>query len=355
MRTIRTFRIGFFSAILVCLLVLEFAAKSTEVISPDSQLRFAHTLTGDIHLHNNFHSRFLPTARDIIVYLPPGYEQAESRRYPVLYMQDGQNIFDTATSFFVGRERHMDERAEALIAQHAIEPLIIVGIYSAGLERINEYTPTRPKGSSKGGQADLYGRMLVEEIIPFIDAQYRTWKGPAHTGLAGSSLGGLATLYLGLKYANTFGKLAITSPAAYWDDEMIVRYVQSLPSRTDQRISLAIGTEETAEFLSSTRALRQALISKGWKEGINLGYMEASRAQHSPDDRALRGDHLLRFLFPSVNLLTNDKRRYHASTRSHVCQLGGRKSRERRTNFAIEKKRIEINQLLAKLDSAVRC
>lgn len=302
MRFTRAFRIGVLSAVLLCLLVFQYTTKSIEVISPDrdGNLRLRHTLTGNIHLHKSFHSRFLPTSRDIIVYLPPGYEKNETRRYPVLYMQDGQNIFDAATSFFRGRERHMDEEAQALITRRAIQPLIIVGIYSTGLERINEYTPTRPTGSNKGGEADLYGRMLVEEIKPFIDTQYRTLRGPPHAGLGGSSLGGLAALYLGFKYANTFGKLAITSPAASWDDEVILSYVQSLPSKTNQRICLSIGTGESAEFLSSTRALHRALISKGWKEGLDLGYMEADGAEHSPDERARRVDHLLRFLFPSL-------------------------------------------------------
>src|SRR5260221_5093169 len=92
-----------------------------------------HTLTGDIRLHKKFHSRFLPQERDIIVYLPPGYEKQNATHYPVLYMQDGQNLYDVATSFFPGMERHMDESAEALIRQEAIRPLIIVGVYSAGL------------------------------------------------------------------------------------------------------------------------------------------------------------------------------------------------------------------------------
>lgn len=83
-----------------------------------------HTLTGDIRLHRSFHSRFLPGNRDIIVYLPPGYEKEHTKRYPALYMQDGQDIFDAATSFFPGMERHLDERAEALIKQKAIRPMI---------------------------------------------------------------------------------------------------------------------------------------------------------------------------------------------------------------------------------------
>ena len=259
--------------------------------------RVPHTLTGDIRLHKNFYSRFLPQERDIIVYLPPGYEEQNATYYPVLYMQDGQNLYDGATSFFPGMERHMDESAEALIKQGAIRPVIIVGVYSAGLKRINEYTPTKlPDG--RGGEADLYGRMLVEEIKPFIDNQYRTLRSSSETGLGGSSLGGLLTMYLGLKYADTFGILEVSSPAFDWDHEMIVRCVDSLPRKTHQRIWLTVGTGELERFLSSTRSLHAALVAKGWKEGIDLGYVEAPGLQHNPASRAQLNARLLTFLFP---------------------------------------------------------
>src|SRR5580765_162949 len=220
-----------------------------------------HTLTGDIRFHQKFHSRFLATDRDLVIYLPPGYDQDQSRRYPVLYMQDGQNLFDAATSFFVGAERHFDESAERLIASQAIKPLIIVGIYSTELERINDYTPTPAPGTYRGGRADLYGRMLVEEIKPLINGTYRTLTSRSDTGLGGASLGGLVSVYLGLKYANVFGNLTVSSPACDWDNEMIVRYVQSFPRKSDQKIFLSVGKGEPERFVASTRALHQALAA----------------------------------------------------------------------------------------------
>jgi predicted alpha/beta superfamily hydrolase len=269
-------------------------AKATDQVNVSQR---SHTLTGNIRLHRNFHSRFLSRDRDLIVYLPPGYERENITHYPVLYMQDGQNLFDAATSFFPGMERHMDESAQTLIEQKIIHPLIIVGIYSTGLDRLNEYTPTMlPNG--RGGEADAYGRMLVEEIKPFIDNQYRTLRNPSETGLGGSSLGGLLTIYLGLKYAHTFGILEASSPACDWDSEMIIRYVDSLQRKTRQRIWLTVGTGEPERFLSSTRALREALTAKGWKEGIDLGYLEAPGAEHNPADRARLNSQLLEFLFP---------------------------------------------------------
>ena len=158
-----------------------------------------HTLTGDIRFHHDFHSRFLAHDRDVIVYLPPGYRKTKMKRYPVLYLQDGQNLFDGATSFIPGRDWGVDETAERLIKAGEIEPLIIVGIYNTGMDRLDEYTPTADDRLKKGGSADLYGRMLVDELKPFIDSSYRTNSGHEHTGLGGSSLGGLVSLYLGLK------------------------------------------------------------------------------------------------------------------------------------------------------------
>ena len=296
---IKCFRILFWSGLLLGVIVFEFHAKTGVTASDASLPHYRHTLTGNIKIHKGFHSRFRPTDRDINVYLPVGYETNGTRRYPVLYMQDGQNIFDAATSFFSGQEEYLDEEAQTLVARHEVEPLIIVGISSGGLARLNEFTP--PAAGKQGGKADLYGRMLVEEIKPFIDAQYRTLKGRSHTGLGGRSLGGLATLYLGLKYRSVFGNLAVVSPAAFWNDRMIVRYVESLRSKTNQRISLSIGTAESADFFESTRALHQALIRKGWIEGSDLAYLEAQGIQHGPDKTHVRVDHLLRFLSPSVS------------------------------------------------------
>jgi predicted alpha/beta superfamily hydrolase len=293
-----------FLALAICVVLLALKSNSAKLTTGNEvkgPAPLPHTLTGNIRYHRAFHSQFLPRDRDIIVYLPPGYDKNPTARYPVLYMQDGQNISDAATSFFHGMERHLDEHAESLITEGAIRPLIIVGIYSTGLDRINEYTPTRQAGTNKGGEADLYGRMLVAEIRPFIEARYRTLRGPSNTGLGGASLGGLLTAYVGLKYPTIFGRLAISSPAAYWDDEVIVRYVRSLHAKTNQHIWLAIGTAEPQVFLSSTRSLHEALIDRGWKDGVDLGYMEAAGAEHNPEARSRRVDRLLGFLFPSTN------------------------------------------------------
>lgn len=260
-----------------------------------------HTLTGDFCLHPRFHSRFLRADRDVLVYLPPGYDANARKRYPVLYLQDGQNLFDGATSFLPGQEWRVDETATELIARGVIAPLIIVGIYNTGNDRIEEYTPTKAASGmaqGRGGQAALYGRMLTSELKPYIDRHYRTLTDAAHTGIGGSSLGGLVSLYLGLQYPKTFGRIACVSSSAWWDDRVIVRQVRALPARLPLRIWLDIGTGEDADSIAAVRALRDALTTKGWTPGKDFHYVEAPGAQHNEAAWAQRVGPLLTFLFP---------------------------------------------------------
>jgi predicted alpha/beta superfamily hydrolase len=269
-----------------------------------------HTLTGDIRFHPDFHSRFLPHDRDVIVYLPPGYRKTSLKRYPVLYLHDGQNLFDGATSFIPGRDWQVDETAERLIKAGEIEPLIIVGIYNTGFDRIDEYTPTPDERLKKGGSADLYGRMLVEELKPFVDSRYRTREESENTGLGGSSLGGLVSLYLGLKYPQVFGKLAIISPSAWWDHRMIIGEVEALAAKPKLRIWLDIGTAE-GEAVKALPPLRDALLRKGWTLDEDLKYFEAADARHDELAWAERVAPVLRFLFPK----TKKRRRWLGSFR----------------------------------------
>lgn len=254
-----------------------------------------HTLTGEFRTHERFRSRFLPHERTILVYLPPGYKPRAAQRYPVLYLQDGQNVFDAATS--IGEEWHVDETAQGLIESRQIEPLIVVAIYNTGEHRIDEYTPTRVADKG-GGSADLYGRMLVEEIKPLIDRKYKTLPSAASTGLGGSSLGGLLTLHLGLKYPTAFNRLAVLSPSVWWDNRMIVGEVQKLPAKLPLRIWLDAGTAEGPEVVADARALRDALVAKGWVPDHDLKYVEAEGAQHNEQSWGARVADVLKFLYP---------------------------------------------------------
>jgi predicted alpha/beta superfamily hydrolase len=262
-----------------------------------------HTLTGDIRFHKAFHSNILRNNRDVIVYLPPVYEAHKEKRYSVLYLHDGQNLFDGATSFIPGQEWRVDETAQSLIAAGKVEPLIIVGIYNTGKDRVDEYTPAPDAKYKIGGKADLYGRMLVEELKPFIDANYRTLSDARHTGLGGSSLGGLVSLYLGLKYPDVFGLLAVVSPSVWWANNYIVKYVEAERKRSPVRIWLDIGTregsnaEEAQKTVANARLLKEALIRKGWKPEKDLSYFEADGAEHNERAWAARVESILEFLF----------------------------------------------------------
>ena len=273
------------------------------LLSTTSLAQQPHTLTGDIRVHKNFYSKILNNSRDVLVYLPPGYNENRKRRYSVFYMHDGQNLFDGATSFIPGQEWRADETAQQLIIEKKIEPLIIVGIYNTGKERANEYTPAEDQKYKMGGKADLYGRMLVEELKPFIDQNYRTLTDAAHTGLGGSSLGGIVSLYVGLKYPKTFSRLAVISPAVWFADYQIVKFVEAMPTKPKVRIWLDIGTKEgrdageALETVTSTRKLKEALIKKGWKPAKDFNYFEAEGAEHNEKAWAARMPQILTYLY----------------------------------------------------------
>lgn len=258
-----------------------------------------HTLTGTIRTHR-IHSRFLRADRDLIVYLPPCYERDAKRRYPVCYMQDGQNLFDSATAF-CGHEWGLDETAEQLIGSGRMAPVIIVGIYNAGVKRINEYTAVRDS-HGKGGRARAYGRMLVREILPFINSEYRTLTGAPDTALGGSSLGGLVTLYLGLQNPHVFGKLIVMSPSVWWAHGDILNRLAHLETKTGQTIWLDVGTAEgthPGQTCGDVQALRDALLGKGWRLGNDLIYFEDHGGEHNESAWGRRMRDVLPFLFPA--------------------------------------------------------
>jgi predicted alpha/beta superfamily hydrolase len=251
--------------------------------------------TDSVQHHHNFVSQHVPHTRDLAVYLPPRYGDSD-RRFPVLYLHDGQNLFDPDTSYVRGMDWKVDETADALIRTGAIAPLIIVAVFNTGEHRIEEYTPTRDRKLG-GGHAELYGRMLVEELKPFIDGRYRTLDGPSNTGLGGSSLGGLATLYLGFTYPQIFGKLAVLSPSVWWDNKAILKIIGRSQPKPRLKIWLSMGTEESKNGLRDAESLRDALVRKGWREGDDLHYEVILGGKHEEAAWAESVDPVLRYLF----------------------------------------------------------
>jgi predicted alpha/beta superfamily hydrolase len=251
---------------------------------------------GRIRIHERFASRYLAARRSLAVYLPPGYHES-ARRYPVLYLQDGQNLFDPATAFG-GQDWGADVTADNMIGAGEIEPVILVGIYNTGVHRISEYTPTRDRRMRKGGKADRYAQMLAREIKPFIDRQYRTRKGPERTGVGGSSLGGLVSLLAGLLYPKVFGCVAVMSPSVWWDGRSILEIVRTRSTPAKPRVWLDTGTCESdapRKVVDDARMLRDALLEKGWRMGTSLAYLECEGAGHSEAAWAARFGAVLSF------------------------------------------------------------
>jgi predicted alpha/beta superfamily hydrolase len=253
---------------------------------------------GRLLLRRRFPSSILSTPRDVIVYLPPGYNSSRDR-YPVLYLQDGQNLFDPATAFG-GQDWRADVTADDLIVHGEIRPLIMVGVYNAGLRRISEYTPARdrPSPSRKGGNGARYAELLARELKPFIDKQYRTHRGAAETGVCGSSLGALAALQSGLLFPRVFGNVVAMSPSVWWDERSILRLVRGFRSSYRPRLWVDIGTQEGVspqQIVENARALRERLIERGWVEGMNLCYREYG-ARHNEAAWGARFGDVLRWL-----------------------------------------------------------
>jgi predicted alpha/beta superfamily hydrolase len=247
--------------------------------------------------HENFPSSILKNERDLIVYLPPGYEEQPERRFPVLYLQDGQNLFDGATAFVPGMDWRVGPTADHLIGTGAVEPLIIVGIYNLGKHRIREYTPSRmPKLG--GGSGNRYAKFLVEELKPFVDFEYRTLGDAANTGLGGSSLGGLVSLYVGLKFSQVYGKVAALSPSVWWNQRVMHRFAATVRVGRRPSIWLDIGTAEGQQIVRDVENFRDVLLQKGWQPEADLHFELVEGAEHNEAAWASRIGNVLQFLFP---------------------------------------------------------
>lgn len=259
------------------------------------------TLTGTIHYLRDVSSQFSIRPRDIIIYLPPGYDDDPTRRYPVLYMNDGQNVMDETTSF-VG-EWNADETAHNRILAGRVEPLIIVGVYNTA-DRIPEYSqvvdPNYPELG--GGKSPDYARFLVEELKPRIDSTYRTKPEPESTGIAGSSLGGLASLYIALTYPDVFRRVGAVSPSIYWGNRDILSRYDALSAKLPLKIWLDMGTEESTRSvdpIADTRAMRDRLVAKGWVVGEDLRYLEVQGGRHNEQYWSARFGDILEYLYPA--------------------------------------------------------
>lgn len=263
------------------------------------------TTTGDVR---KFAAPGFLEGRDVWVWLPAGYDAEPQRRYPVLYMLDGQNAFNAATSF--AGEWEADESLARLIAANEVEPLIVVAVANGGGKRALEYTPwplTGFNGPTGGGAQHL--QAIIDVLMPAVDQAYRTQKGPGHTGLCGSSFGGLMALHAAWARPDVFGRLAALSPSLEWAGHAPLQMVASRP-RPEVRLYTDMGSREvgnlhdadgngTDDMIDDLRALRQALIQKGFTEGRDLLVVEDEGARHNEAFWARRFPGAMRFLFPA--------------------------------------------------------
>lgn len=233
----------------------------------------------------------LARQRTIRIYLPPGYE-ASRKRYPVLYMHDGQNLFDDATSF-VG-EWGVDEALDALAASDGIE-LIVVGIDHGDAGRIAELTPWPNPKHSAIAEGDAYLDFVVHTLKPWVDARYRTHRGREHTGVMGSSLGGLMSDYAMRRHPRVFGRVGILSPS-YWYSDRVWQYAMAHPPRRGARVWLAAGDREDAQ-MSADLPRMAALLRRQSGGRIRLEWGLRAGAQHNEAAWREEFPRAVRFLF----------------------------------------------------------
>jgi predicted alpha/beta superfamily hydrolase len=256
----------------------------------------SHTVVGQLWRLRGLKSPQLGNKRDLVVYLPPSYDKSE-RRYPVLYMHDGQNIFDAATSY-VG-EWQVDETMEAL-SNEGLEA-IVVGIPNAGVERLNEYSPFRDKEHG-GGKGDLYLEFLTQTVKPLIDEEFRTLPRREHTGLMGSSMGGLISLYGYYRCPEVFGFAGVVSPAFWFGNSAIFDFVVQAP-QLPGKIYMDVGFREVTlsevssrRYLGHVRKMNRLLRAKGWTPRQDYLYVEDPKGVHNEADWARRLPEAMRFL-----------------------------------------------------------
>lgn len=219
----------------------------------------------------------LGRTRRVWVYLPTDYATS-ARRYPVLYLHDGQNVFDKCTSF--SGEWGVDETLRQL-QQSGQDPTgtIVVAIDNGGSARLDEYSPWR-NAQYGGGEGDKYVDFLVETLKPYIDGQYRTLTGREYTGIAGSSMGGLISVYAALKYQEVFSKVGVFSPAFWFAKQPLFDYVKTAGHHQPIKFYFVAGTKESETMVPYMAEMRDALQQQGFA-AADMRYHAVEDGQHA--------------------------------------------------------------------------
>ncbi|ADV82946.1 alpha/beta hydrolase [Terriglobus saanensis] len=257
-------------------------------------------------IHHDWSSPYLEHARDVTVYLPEIYDAEPERSFPVLYMHDGQNLFDGRLSYVPGSTWRAGATLDTCIAEGLVEPLILVGIANAGSARMSEYTPV-PDPKLGGGGGPLYAKAIVEDLIPWMGSEYRLANEREETGIAGSSLGGLISLWMGFEYPEIFGKVGALSPSLWWNGRSLLSDAGKLALTSRPRIWLDMGLEEGALHLRNTDLLARTLTQRGWVSGRDLHYQRVWQGTHSEASWASRFAEVLSFLHPAPKPSRNSR------------------------------------------------
>ena len=253
------------------------AAGATVDIYP----RFTQ-LNGKYSLAYQFASKLLGNTRGVWIYEPPTYIENTLAPMPVLYMHDGQNLFDP-TAAFGGNTWKADTAMDTGANDGSIAEAIIVGVENTA-DRIPEYTPVPdPTNSPAGGNGEQYLQMLITELKPRVDAQLRTLPDRTHTLMMGSSLGGLITGYAGVKHADVFGLVGVMSPSTWWDNNWLIGEVGTTPaSPRPLRVYVDSGDSGTSnDDVTLTAEVAAGYEALGYASGSTLDYVVQAGGQHS--------------------------------------------------------------------------
>ncbi len=263
-------------------------------------------ISGLLRVHPGLYSPQLDNTREIVVYLPPSYRQNKNKYYPVIYMHDGQNLFDEHASF--AGEWGVDETMENL-AEEGLEA-IVVGIPNMGFRRLVEYSPFKDRRMG-GGEGENYLSFIIDTIKPLIDKDARTFTAPEYTAIMGSSMGGLISLYAFFARPDIFGAAGIMSPSTWFAKSAIMDYIDAAPFNPG-RIYLDAGNSEYSEYnqngikaqsnlyIEQIRRLQALLQEKGYVIPHTFKYVEEQHGKHNEGAWRRRLPNALRFLLKAL-------------------------------------------------------
>jgi predicted alpha/beta superfamily hydrolase len=249
--------------------------------------------TGTFTQVTNFFSPELNNSRTLILYLPPSYNENPAKRYPVLYMHDGQNLFNAATSAF-GTEWQVDENINNAVGNGVMDEVIVVGINN-NANRIWEYTPCCDPDNGGGG-ADTYTRFVINTVKPYIDTHFRTLPGKDTTAVMGSSLGGILSFLMARNNPTVFSKAGCLSSSFWWNNDMLPAQVEQSTTHVPVKLYIDAGTSN--DGLADTQRMDNALLADGYVQGKDLDFFIAQGGSHNEASWAARVAIPLTWLFP---------------------------------------------------------